>query len=120
MNPKSGQYSLDQFNAFAGNNPESLREILVAFISSGLKNVALFRRALQEKNRTAVGELAHKMLPLFRQLQAGEITSVLSQLERKDMEPASAGLYFLMGQTVLGKIEEILEILQENENIHLN
>ena len=113
-------YNLSQFKAFAGDNHESLRQILVVFISSGLKNAAFFRQSIQEENRDAVSELAHKMLPVFRQLQASDLVSLLSQLERKDLENTTPDLYFLIGKMALEKMEEILKVLQEEENIRMD
>ena len=110
-------YNLDQFRAYAGGDPENFHQIIVLFINSGLKNVAFFRQSLHEKNTTAISELAHKMLPLFRMLQTNNIVELLNQLEQKDPENINHEVYFSMGKSALGKIEEVLQIIQEEENI---
>ena len=113
-------YDLSRFKAFAGDDPENLREILVEFVRSGLKNAALFRQSVLEHDRNAVSELAHKMLPLFRQLQVSDLASLLGQLERKDRTNPVPEIYFLMAQMALEKMEEILNAIQERENISLD
>lgn len=113
-------YDLSRFKAFAGDDPETLREILVEFVRSGLKNAALFRQSVLEHDRNAVSELAHKMLPLFMQLQASGLVSLLGQLEPNDRTNPLPELYFLMAQMALEKMEEILKAIQEKENIGLN
>lgn len=118
--PEAGHpsgYNLDQFKAFAGGDPESLRQILVSFVNTGNQNARLFRQSIQEENRFAVSELSHKMLPLFRQLQATDIAELLAQLERKELENMDYQNYFTMGKQALVKIEEILQTIQEEEHI---
>lgn len=110
-------YNLDQFKAFAAGDPESLRQILVSFVSTGNQNARLFRQSIQEENKYAVSELSHKMLPLFRQLQATGIAELLAQLERKEFENIEAQDYFSMGKQALVQIEEILQTIQEEEHI---
>lgn len=112
-------YTFSQFSAFAGDDPESLHQIIAAFVCSGLKNAGLLRQSIRDQDRESVSELAHKMLPLFRQIQANEIVSILSQLEQMDLENATVEIYFLMGQMALEKIEEILENLQKKEKIDI-
>ncbi|MDP2888388.1 MAG: hypothetical protein Q8P34_05385 [Bacteroidota bacterium] len=74
-------YNLDQFKAFAAGDQESLRQILGSFIVSGKRNANHFRKFIDEKNTKEVSELSHKMLTLFRQLEAKDIVGLLVQLE---------------------------------------
>lgn len=119
-NRHSAGYNLDQFKAFAGGDPESLRQILVSFVNTGNQNARLFRQSIQEENRYAVSELSHKMLPLFRQLQANDIAELLAQLERKEFENVDFQSYFAVGKQALVKIEEILHTIQEEGHIAIS
>lgn len=118
-NAENKGYNLDQFAAFAAGDPESLRQILVSFVNSGKQNILLFRQAIQEENKYAISELSHKMLTLFRQLQANDVVDLLAQLERKDFEKIDQQYYLHLGKSALKKIEKILQTIQEEEHIEV-
>ncbi|HZL09705.1 MAG TPA: ATP-binding protein [Prolixibacteraceae bacterium] len=119
INQKNG-YNLSQFAAFAAGDPESFTQILVSFITTGKQNASLFRKYIQEKNENGISELSHKMLTLFRQLEAHEIVELLSQLERKGFTRIDNNHYFSLGKSALEKIEVLLQTIQKEENIHSN
>jgi|GEM_PF-2760331 len=114
--PQKG-YSLKQFAAFAAGDPESLRQILDSFIRSGKQNVKLFRKYLQERNNEAVSELSHKMLTLFRQMEAFAIVDILVLLEQKDFAVTGSRNYFSLGKAALEMIEALLQTIQEDEKV---
>lgn len=118
--PQQNGYNLKQFAAFAAGDPESLRQILVSFIISGKQNATLFRQYLQEENDNGVSDLSHKMLTLFRQLEAHDIVELLAQLERKDFARIDNKQYYSLGKLVLEKIDVLLRTIQKEENIHDN
>ena len=113
-------YSLKQFDAFAEGDPEVLRQILVSFISTGMQNEVLFRQYLQEENPIALSELAHKMLPLYRQLEAHDIVELLSQMEKKDIAGLNAIQFYSQCKTALERIEVLLRTIQKVENIRVD
>ncbi len=113
-------YDLKQLAAFAGDDPDTLRQILVSFISTGQQNVTLFRQYLQDGNYNALSELSHKMLTLFRQLEAFEIAELLSQLETKNIDGPDQEQYLLKGTFALEKIEQLLYRIQAEENIQVD
>ncbi|MEL7589191.1 MAG: hybrid sensor histidine kinase/response regulator [Prolixibacteraceae bacterium] len=110
------QYSLDQISAFASGEAESLRQILLTFVQSGKENAMIFRRYMTEKNNHAISELSHKMLPLFRQLEAYEIVELLSRLEKKRPE-AGKEEWHAECVSALVKIEELLSAIQREEGL---
>lgn len=110
-------YSLKQFTAFAAGDPESLREILISFISSGKKNIKIFRQYIEDENVIMISELSHQMLPLFRQIEANDIAELLSGLEQQGDFRLDNKQYYLFGRLVLEKIEALLHIIQTEENI---
>lgn len=113
------EYSLKQFAAFAPGDPEGLREILISFVSSGQQNVKLFRQYIEEENVNMISELSHKMLPLFRQLEAKHIVDILSQLEQKETYLSGREEFYSMANSSLNKIEELLLIIQKREGIYV-
>jgi signal transduction histidine kinase/FixJ family two-component response regulator len=112
-------YNLKQLDAFAEGDPEVLRQILESFISTGKQNAVLFRQYIFEENYNGLSELSHKMLPLFRQLEAYDIAELLSQLEQKDFARLYSIKYFSQGKSVLERIDRLLDTIQNEENIVL-
>lgn len=114
---RSKPYNLEQIAAFASGEPESLRQILISFLHSGWQNVLLFKTYLNEKNERAISVLSHKMLPLFRQLEASEIVELLSQLEQKNRTGISQDQWRKQASSALDKIENLMVMIQREEDL---
>jgi signal transduction histidine kinase/DNA-binding NarL/FixJ family response regulator len=119
-NFRQNGYNLEQIAAFTAGDPESLIQILVSLIRSGKENTTLFRQYLQEENEDALSALSHKMLTLFRQMEATDIVELLSRLEQKDGRQLDNKQYFLWGKLALEKIEVLLHTIQTEENIQVD
>lgn len=111
------KYSLRQIAAFASGEPDSLRNILVSFLKSGRQNALLFRKYLYDDNEKGISELAHKMLPFFRQLEAGDIVELLAALEQKNRTGISQAQWYAYASTVLDKIEDLMTTIQQEKNL---
>ena len=120
VNLHKKRYNLEQFAAFAAGDPEGVKQILVSFINSGNQNATLFRQYLHEENDSAISELSHKMLTLFRQLEAYDIVDLLDQLEQKDFAQTNNKQYYSMGNSALEKIEALLLIIEKEQNIKVD
>ena len=80
----SQEYSLDEIILFAGDDQNALDTILKAFINSNKINIKEIDFALKENDVERAAHIAHRMLPMFKQLKAKEIIDKLEQLERKE------------------------------------
>ena len=116
-NPDTNGYNLKQLTAFAAGDPESLRQILTSLVHSGKENTALFRQYIQDENKEALSALAHKMLTLFRQMEATDIVELLSRLEQKDSNWQDSQKYYICGILALEKIETLLHTIETEENM---
>jgi signal transduction histidine kinase/DNA-binding response OmpR family regulator len=79
-------YSLETLKEFLGNDSEALNEVLKSFIESSRENLTLLENATTEKNTTEINSIAHRIAPMFKQIQAREIGELLKVLENKDLE----------------------------------
>ncbi|HZJ36396.1 MAG TPA: ATP-binding protein [Gillisia sp.] len=82
----STDYSLDEILLFAGADQKALDTILNAFINSNKINLKEIVFAQKRNDIERAAQIAHRMLPMFKQLKAGKIISKLEQLERKEYE----------------------------------
>jgi CheY-like chemotaxis protein len=115
-NPGSHGYNLDQLAAFASGDRDTFREILCSLIHTGKENVILFRQFIERNDKDALAALSHKMLTLFRQMEATDIVELLSRLEHDNDGPDSHQ-YFLWGKLALEKIEVLLQTIEKEEHI---
>ncbi len=113
-------YNLKQIAAFAEGDPEDLLQILVSFIKTGKQNALLFRQYLNDENDQALSELSHKMLSLFRQLEANDLVELLSQLEHIDFARLHSKEFYLCGNLAIEKIDALLNTIQKEKNISID
>ena len=110
-------YNLEHLAAFAAGDPDSFRQIVSSLIHTGKENITLLRQHIQDENMDALSALSHKMLTLFRQMEANEIVNLLARLEQKDNYAMNNQQYFMWGKLALEKIETLLHIIETKENI---
>lgn len=75
-------YTLKNILLFADNDKNAIRKILESFCTETQKNLKLLEQYKTERQNEQLAKVAHKMLPLFRQLEASQITELLQKLER--------------------------------------
>jgi len=112
----SNGYNLDQLAAFAAGDPDSFKEILCSLIHTGKENIALLRQYIEQEDKDNLAALSHKMLTLFRQMEATDIVELLSRLEHVNMNSDNSQ-YFLWGKLALEKIEVLMQTIEKEEHI---
>ena len=80
-------YTLNALNEFADNDRDSLNTILQVFIESTEANLSLLQK--KEQSTFEINQIAHKMLPMMRQLDAKELVSLLEKLEHPELKNSS-------------------------------
>lgn len=92
-------YDLATLKDFLGHDNNALNEVLKSFIESSTENLGLLKNAISEKNTTEINSIAHRIAPMFKQIQAREIGEILKVLERKDLETTDLGDTFKVLQS---------------------
>lgn len=75
-------YTLKNIRQFTDNDAEATGKIVESFIRDTRHHLSLLKDHAEAGQEDAVFQLAHKMLPMFRQLEAAGIVALLEQLER--------------------------------------
>ncbi len=65
-----------------GDDSLAIREILETFRKDTTKNRQFLRTAVTTKNTTEISSIAHRMLPMFRQLQIQRAIPILEKFEK--------------------------------------
>lgn len=110
-------YNLDQLIAYAEGDNESLNQILTSFIKTSNQNIQLFKKYITDEDTGSVTELSHKMLTVFRQLEAYDIVELLTSLEQNDGGKPDKIYYYSICKLAVEKIEVLLQIIKKEENI---
>lgn len=77
-------YNLGDVLLFTQGDKESLKAVLESFIVSTNLNLIEFENALQNKDDESIKAIAHKMLPMFRQLKIECCIDFLEKAENLD------------------------------------
>lgn len=78
-------YSLKSLQLFLTDDEEALKEFLTSFIKSTKENLIQLENIVAENNILDIKEISHRMSPMFKQIQAHDITRILDDLELKDL-----------------------------------
>lgn len=82
-------YNLEDIYQFSGEDREAMETILASFIESTQQNLQKLQQNKKTKNQDALAQIAHKMLPMLKQMQATAIIPSLTQLEHhKSLSPS--------------------------------
>jgi hypothetical protein len=115
----NNSYSLASIEGFALGDPESTRKILISLVSSTVQNMALFRQSLEINDYKSMTELAHKMLPMFRLLEADQIVGPLTELEQNGFDKIDADMQAI-GRKVLPEIGKLVEAIKADQQIDID
>lgn len=74
-------YNLDIIHSFLGQNEDAIFDVLQTFLNDTQNNMPLLAKTVKHKDYKQVNQVAHRMLPMFRQLKVKKSVSVLEQME---------------------------------------
>ena len=78
-------YTLEKLKAFLPDDELAIREVLNAFVKNTHESLLILRQGINEKNTLAIQEIAHRMYPMFQQIEAVEIAALLNQLSTEEL-----------------------------------
>jgi DNA-binding response OmpR family regulator len=82
----SKQYSLESLKQFVGDDKEALHEVLTQFVESSEENMVFLEKAVKDKDTTEINSIAHRIAPMFRQIESHDIDGILRTLEMNNFE----------------------------------
>ncbi|WP_426483676.1 ATP-binding response regulator [Flavobacterium sp. 2] len=83
-------YSLETLKDFLGHDSNALNDVLKSFIESTNENLVYLENAIADENAAEINAIAHRIAPMFKQIEANEIAGILVVLEKNDFEIAEA------------------------------
>lgn len=105
-------FNLGSLSQFTQNDPESLRLILETFIESATDNCEELLQAARDNDEERLGRIAHKMIPMLRQMEVHSIAAQLLPLEEKTLSLSTmAQLDYC--KSICKNMEELCSLLQK-------
>jgi signal transduction histidine kinase/FixJ family two-component response regulator/HPt (histidine-containing phosphotransfer) domain-containing protein len=81
-------FDLSLLASFLGSQ-EAMKEVLDVFVLQSEQNMSAIKKAIQTEDFKTMGNTAHKMLTMCRQIQAKKVTPILEKMERYISEKLS-------------------------------
>lgn len=113
-NGQKGTYSLTSLKAFLPNEDQALKEVLLSFITSTKENLQELERSFSENDLGKFKETAHRMYPMFKQIKAEEIATILQDFDLKTLSDDE--IQFNLKVLTL-KIESLFTLIQQENNL---
>jgi len=99
-------YSLDFIYSFLGKNEDAIQEVLQTFLMDTKTNMRLLEDTTENLDHDQINHVAHRMLPMFRQLKVQSSVSILERFEL--LKESSSNSY---------AIRKDMDTLKENVNV---
>ncbi|KFF20305.1 ATP-binding protein [Flavobacterium hydatis] len=103
-------FSLAPLKSFLSNDKDALQEVLKTFIKTTKENLVVLEKSIAEKDMIEIRAIAHRIAPMFKQIQASEISKILDNLERKKYTDTDLETIF---DTLKTEINSLLLILEK-------
>lgn len=107
-----GTYNLEGLISMSGRDPGFIAKMLRTFIDNTSEGIRDLEQALEQGDRSALAEIAHKMLPSFRHLEVSRGMALLEAIKRNEEENMTADT---LDSTVREAIREARLIISELE-----
>ncbi|WP_438425929.1 ATP-binding protein [Aquimarina macrocephali] len=112
LNLSDEQYSLSDLMLFAQGDSDSLYAILDTFYESTIGNVKELKMTIRKKDIYHIKKIAHKMLPMFKQIKAKEVVPILEKLEHPDQYDLNKKAILNLTNDGIEKIEDLIDKLK--------
>ena len=108
--PTGALYNLRSLSQFTQNDAESLRIIVNTFIESADDNCEEMLIAARNNDDNRLAHIAHKMIPMLKQMEVNSIAALLLPLEEKTLALSPAGLLQYC-KDICAKMDELCDML---------
>lgn len=108
-------FDLTSLNKFTQNDAESLKLIVDTFISSVAENCEALKTATEEMDIPKMAEVAHKMIPMLKQMEVYTISDLLEPVEDKALDFDENQINEYM-DVIFEKLKQLVSELKKHVN----
>ena len=114
---KSEIYSLDTIYSFLGKNEDAIQEVLDTFLRDTHTNMRLLNETIDATDYKQINHVAHRMLPMFRQLRVRGAITPLEQLELAKSTTMDSESLNIALQKLISAVNDLVKALKERNTI---
>ncbi|RZJ34000.1 MAG: Hpt domain-containing protein [Flavobacterium sp.] len=85
-------FDLETLNQFTQDDPESLKLIVDTFVESSHENCEQLTQAAANSDWNQMASLAHKMIPMLKQMEVFSIVELLEPIEDRKLDLDKDGM----------------------------
>ena len=111
----SADYDLQDLEIFTDKDQEALKSIIQSLIKNAEINLQKIIAAEKEKDFYKVGFIAHKMLPMLRQIKAEKVVAPLEKLESQQTESLTSKEIRSLIEKLEIQLEKLLSALKNHQ-----
>ncbi len=105
-------FSLESLGSFLNNDKDEIRTIIESLIDTTKTNLIALRENIELSNFEMVKQVAHKMGPMFRQIEANEIAGILRILETADLNTKESTDYYMQLEAKINYLfSELIKVI---------
>lgn len=108
-------FDLSSLNKFTQNDAESLKLIVDTFITSVAENCEALKKATDELDIPKMAEIAHKMIPMLKQMEVYTISDLLEPVEDKALDLDENQIKDYMN-VIFEKLQQLVSELKKQVN----
>ena len=105
-------YSLEDLKVFAQGDSDSLYAILDTFYEGTKENLESLKVHIKENDIDSIKRIAHKMLPMFKQIKAKNIIPLLTKLEHPEQFDLEEKTIINLAEESIHKIKSLMDKLK--------
>lgn len=106
-------FTLNSLQSFLSNDKEAVKSVLISFVETTSNNLFMLENYVNANDFDKIKDTAHKMAPMFKQIEASEIAEILTSLESKDYTKKEMKIIF---EEVKPKIKALLTAIKKQLN----
>jgi len=107
---KGIHFDLTDLFALLENDKSAIKQIIDSFVTNAADDVARLKNAYEQQDFPEIKNIAHKMLPMFRQLKMQECIDLLVILERSLHEISDDNIKPVIEQTIIAVENSLAEL----------
>ncbi len=110
-------YSLQIIHSFLGKNEDAIFEVLQTFLNDTRTNMILLKETVTARDYPQVNHVAHRMLPMFRQLKVENCVTILEKMELATPENMDDELLSNSFQHLTTNVNALVSDLEERMSV---
>ncbi|MCC8173327.1 MAG: response regulator, partial [Odoribacter sp.] len=110
-------YTFNNIRSFTDGDEKVLQKIIETFLEETQQNLSLLEKYRKNKQYVLIQQISHRMLPMFRHIEAQKMVDLLSILEKTEIVEEKHPLIHKTTKETINEGKKILQLIREDIGI---